>query len=51
MYTLRRTGPTNEPSKAAALYEQALHIQERIADLDAHDRQARFDLAARCGTG
>jgi len=38
-----------EPAKAAPLYERALHIQERIAALDAHDRQARFDLAARCG--
>lgn len=39
----------NEPGKAVPLYEQSLHIQERIAALDAHDRQARFDLAARCG--
>ncbi len=39
----------NEPGKAAILYEQALHIQERFASLDANDRQARFDLAARCG--
>ena len=37
------------PAKAAVLYEQALHIQERIAALDANDRQARFDLAARYG--
>ena len=28
---------------------QALRIQERIAALDANDRQARFDLASRCG--
>lgn len=39
----------NDPGKAAKLYEQALHIQERIAALDEHDRQARFNLAARCG--
>ena len=39
----------NEPSKAAALYQQAVHITERIAALDAHDRQSHFDLAARCG--
>jgi tetratricopeptide (TPR) repeat protein len=39
----------NEPSKAAVLYEQALHIQERFVAQDANDRQARFDLAARCG--
>jgi tetratricopeptide (TPR) repeat protein len=38
-----------EPEKAAALYQRALDIQERIAALDAHDRQARFDLAARYG--
>jgi tetratricopeptide (TPR) repeat protein len=39
----------DEPAKAAVLYERALHIQERIAALDANDRQARFDLAARYG--
>jgi tetratricopeptide (TPR) repeat protein len=39
----------NEPEKAAALYEHALHIQERIAAQDDQDRQARFDLAARYG--
>jgi eukaryotic-like serine/threonine-protein kinase len=39
----------NEPEKAAALYQQALHIQERIAPQDAQDRKARFDLAARYG--
>ncbi|HUI57214.1 MAG TPA: serine/threonine-protein kinase [Bryobacteraceae bacterium] len=39
----------NEPGKAAELYERSVHIQERIAALDAHDRQARFDLAARYG--
>ena len=39
----------NEPGKAAALYEEALHIQQRIAALDDHDRQAHFDLAARYG--
>ena len=39
----------NEPGKAAVLYEQALHIQERITAQDANDRQARFDLAARYG--
>ena len=39
----------NEPDTGAALYEQALHIQERLVALDDHDRQARFDLAARFG--
>jgi tetratricopeptide (TPR) repeat protein len=39
----------NEPDKAAALYERALRIQERITAQDAKDRQARFDLAARYG--
>jgi eukaryotic-like serine/threonine-protein kinase len=39
----------NESAKAAALYEHALHVQERIAALDDHDRQAHFDLAARYG--
>ena len=39
----------DEPDKAAALYEQALRIQERLAALDANDRQAHFDLAARYG--
>ena len=38
-----------EPDEAAILYEQSAHIQERIATLDANDRQARFDLAARYG--
>jgi tetratricopeptide (TPR) repeat protein len=38
-----------EPGKAAVLYERALRIQERIAALDEHDRQARFDLSARYG--
>jgi len=39
----------DEPDKAAPLYQQALRIKEHIAALDAHDRQARFDLAANCG--
>jgi tetratricopeptide (TPR) repeat protein len=39
----------NEPSKAAQLLEQAAHIQERIAALDPHDRQARSDLAFHLG--
>ncbi len=39
----------DDPGKAVVLYEQALHIQERFAAMDEHDRQARFDLAARCG--
>lgn len=38
-----------EPTKAVPYYERALRIQERIAAQDAQDRQARFDLAARCG--
>jgi tetratricopeptide (TPR) repeat protein len=39
----------NEPANAVPLYERALHIQERLAALDDHDRQARFDVAARFG--
>jgi tetratricopeptide (TPR) repeat protein len=39
----------NEPAKAAALYEHALRLQQRIAALDQHDRQGHFDLAARYG--
>jgi tRNA A-37 threonylcarbamoyl transferase component Bud32 len=38
-----------EPEKAAVLYEQALHIHERIAAQDTQDRQARFDVAGRYG--
>jgi serine/threonine protein kinase len=38
-----------EPDKGAVLYEQALHIQERLAAQDALDRRAHFDLAARYG--
>ena len=39
----------NEPEKAVPLYEQALRIHERLAALDARNRQAHFDLAALCG--
>jgi hypothetical protein len=39
----------NQPEKAAPLYEQAVRILERVAPLDAQDRQTRFDLAARYG--
>ena len=39
----------NEPAKAALLYRQSIHIFERMAALDPHDRQARFDLAAHYG--
>jgi len=39
----------HDPLKAAPLYEQAVHIRERQAALDDHDRQARFDLAASYG--
>jgi tetratricopeptide (TPR) repeat protein len=39
----------NDPDKAVPLYEHALAIQQRIAALDDHDRQAHFDLAARYG--
>jgi len=35
----------NEPAKAAALLQQSIHIEERIAALDKNDRGARFDLA------
>src|SRR5262249_42657037 len=49
VYAAQDRANLNEPAKAAALYEQALHIQERLVSLDAQDRQARFDLAARYG--
>jgi eukaryotic-like serine/threonine-protein kinase len=39
----------HDPAKAAALYEGAVHIRERAAALDDHDRQVRFDLAASYG--
>jgi tetratricopeptide (TPR) repeat protein len=39
----------NEPARAAALYQQAVEISERMVALDDKDRQARFDLAARYG--
>jgi eukaryotic-like serine/threonine-protein kinase len=39
----------HDPAKAAELYEQAVHIRERLAALDDHDRQVRFDLAASYG--
>jgi hypothetical protein len=39
----------NEPAKAAELYTRALRLQERLIATDANDRQALFDLAARCG--
>ena len=39
----------DEPARAASLYEQSLHVKERIAALDDHDRQARFDLASGYG--
>jgi len=38
-----------EPAKAAPLYERSLHIQERVAALDANDRRAQFALAAQSG--
>jgi tRNA A-37 threonylcarbamoyl transferase component Bud32 len=38
-----------EPEKAAALYQQSLHILEGMASQDAQDRQARFNLAGRYG--
>jgi len=38
-----------QPEKAAPLYRQSIHIQERLAAQDPQDRQARFDLAARYG--
>ncbi len=38
-----------DPATAARLYEQTLPISERFVAQDAHDRQARFDLAARYG--
>jgi eukaryotic-like serine/threonine-protein kinase len=39
----------HDPAKAAPLYERAVHIRERQAALDDHDRQVRFDLAASYG--
>ncbi len=39
----------HDPAKAAPLYEQAVRIRERLAALDDHDRQVRFDLAASYG--
>jgi eukaryotic-like serine/threonine-protein kinase len=39
----------HDPARAASLYEEAVHIRERQAALDDHDRQARFDLAASYG--
>jgi tetratricopeptide (TPR) repeat protein len=39
----------HDPAKGASLYEQAVHIRERLAALDDHDRQVRFDLAASYG--
>ncbi len=39
----------NEPVKAAALYQEAVEISEKIVALDDKDRQARFNLAARYG--
>jgi tetratricopeptide (TPR) repeat protein len=39
----------HEFAKAAALYERAVHIRERAAAQDDHDRQVRFDLAASYG--
>jgi hypothetical protein len=38
-----------ELDKAAVLYERAIRISERLAALDANDRQTRFDLGARYG--
>jgi tetratricopeptide (TPR) repeat protein len=39
----------HDHAKAAALYERAVHIRERQAAIDDHDRQVRFDLAASYG--
>jgi len=38
-----------ELAKAALLYQEAIHLQERLAAQDPQDRQARFDLASSCG--
>jgi len=38
-----------QPDKAAILYQQAIHIRERLAAQDVQDRQTRFDLAASYG--
>ena len=39
----------HEPAVAAGYYERAVAIRERLAALDDHDRQVRFDLAASYG--
>jgi len=49
LYTAVEKPNLGVPEKAATLYEQSVRIQERVAGLDPQDRQARFDLAARCG--
>jgi len=49
LYTAVDRPNLNEPGKAALLYQQAVHIYERLAALDPHDRQARFYLAAHYG--
>ena len=49
VYALSSQPNLDEPGKAAILYHQAVHISERIAALDEHNRQSRFDLAALYG--
>jgi tetratricopeptide (TPR) repeat protein len=39
----------NEPEKGAALYEQAVRIEERLVAIDPQDDGARFDLSNRYG--
>lgn len=49
LYTALDRPNLGEPAKAALLYQQSIHIFERVAAQDLHDRQARFDLAAHYG--
>jgi non-specific serine/threonine protein kinase/serine/threonine-protein kinase len=49
VYSAAEKPNLNEPEKAARMLEQAVHIRERIAALDLHDRQARADLALNLG--
>jgi tetratricopeptide (TPR) repeat protein len=49
VYAASEVPNLGEPDKAIPFYEQAIHIEERFAAMDDHDRQARFNMAARYG--
>ena len=49
LYTKLDAPSLSDPARGAVVYEQAIHIDERLAALDANDRQARFDLAVHYG--